>query len=508
MAKKNSLRLCILLISITIFSGCNSVGFNPEVNFSPSLESIVIDNVSPSDRIQIEDTVRDKDGMVQLSVPGGIYLQGSTEEDVAVGINLCQQHYQPCNSWYYEREFPPHEVTLSPFLIDQSEVTNQQFQSCVEAGSCTEPMVCKKGEPTYQDSQKADHPVVCVSWEEAKNYCEWVGGRLPTEAEWEYAFRGEESLIFPWGDEFVGSNLNFCDVNCDQGHADDAFDDGYKRTAPVGSIPSGVSWSGLNNQGGNVSEWVSDWFGEYEPGDLKNPTGPTSGTQKLIKGCSWYSPAAYCRGAARGSVDPDTRFDYLGFRCAASSFPVIDGVLQPGEWDQADLFHFEDESELFLLQKGGYLYLAVRAGIDEMIAGNVFLQNGNQIFIMHTSAALGTAIYQEEGDSWVKIQDFEWCCRSKIESEAAREDREIFFNQDGWLGINSFNGNENELEYKIRLTGTETYLAVNFLSADTPGLKLVWPIGLVDGPAQPVDGGFPELMDFSPENWLNLEELP
>jgi len=213
-----------------------------------------------------------------------------------------------------------------------------------------------------------------------------------------------------------------------------------------------------------------------------------------------------------GCINADPPMESLEITSAedgAEKFqPVIDGVLQPGEWDQADLFHFEDESELFLLQKGGYLYLAIRAGIDEMIAGNVFLQNGNQIFIMHASAALGTVIYQEAGDSWVKIQDFEWCCRSKIESEAAREDREIIFNQDGWLGINSFNGNENELEYKIRLTGTETYLAVNFLSADTPGLKLVWPIGLVDGPAQPVDGGFPKLMDFSPENWLNLEELP
>lgn len=189
---------------------------------------------------------------------------------------------------------------------------------------------------------------------------------------------------------------------------------------------------------------------------------------------------------------------------AENDRPVIDGILQPGEWEQAERFNFEDESELFLLKKDGYLYLAVRAGIDEMIAGNVFLQNGNQIFIMHTSAALGTAVYQEDGDTWIKIQDFEWCCRSKIDSETARADRETFFDREGWQGINSFNGNENELEYKIRLTGSETYLAVNFLSADTPGLKLVWPIGIVDGPAQPVDGGFPELMDFSPMDWFDL----
>jgi len=508
MAKLISLKLCILVISITIIAGCNSVGFIPEVTSSPSPESTVIDNVNPSDLIQIEETVRDKDGMVQISVPGGIYLQGSTEEEVAFGINLCQQHYQPCNSWYYEREFPPHEVTLSPFLIDQSEVTNQQYQSCVEAGFCTEPLVCKKGEPTYLDSRKADHPVVCVNWEEANNYCKWVGGRLPTEAEWEYAFRGEKSRIFPWGDEFVGSNLNYCDVNCDQGHADDAFDDGYIKTAPAGSFPSGVSWSGLNNLGGNVSEWVDDWFGEYETDDQKDPTGPATGTQKLIKGCSWYSPAAYCRGAARGSVDPITAFDYLGFRCAANSSPVIDGVLQPGEWDQAAPHYFEDGSELYILFSGNYLFLAIRAGFEEMIAGNVFLHDGDQISIMHTSAALGTAIYQENVDTWTKVKDFEWCCRSKMDNETARADRGTFFVQEDWIGINSFIGNQNELEFKIRLTGSEEYLAVNFLSADTPDLKLVWPIGLTDGPAQPIDGGFPDTLDFSPESWLSLEELP
>jgi len=187
--------------------------------------------------------------------------------------------------------------------------------------------------------------------------------------------------------------------------------------------------------------------------------------------------------------------------------PEIDGRIQPGEWDDARIDFFEDGSELFLLNKDGYLYLAIRAGFDEMIAGNVFLHNGDQIYIMHTSAALGTALYQEEVDTWTKVKDFEWCCRSKMDSETARANREIFFVQEGWLGINSFNGNENELEYKVRLTGSEVYLAVNFLSADTPGLKLVWPIGLVDGPAQPVDGGFPGVMDFAPDLWHSLGEI-
>lgn len=193
---------------------------------------------------------------------------------------------------------------------------------------------------------------------------------------------------------------------------------------------------------------------------------------------------------------------------AGDDGPVIDGVLKPGEWDQADLFHFEDGSELFMLRSGEYLYLGIRVIPSEMIAGNVFLNDGNQISILHTSAALGTAIYQEDGDTWRKIQDFEWCCRSRIESEAAQEDREIFFNQNGWLGINSFLGNENELEYQILLSGSVQNFAVNFVSADNPDKRQIWPVDVVDGPAQPIEGGFPEMMDFIPEYWQNLEELP
>lgn len=185
--------------------------------------------------------------------------------------------------------------------------------------------------------------------------------------------------------------------------------------------------------------------------------------------------------------------------------PIIDGKLDLGEWDQADLYYFEDGSELFLTINGGYLFLAVRTGIPDRIAGNVFVQKGDQIAIYHTSAALGTAVYQNAGEKWIKTEDFDWCCRSRIDSEDARTNREHFLGQEGWLGVNSFLGNKNEFEYKIQLSGSEVYLAVNFLSADTPGLKYVWPTDIVDGPAQPVDGGLPEQMEFDPVKWFDLE---
>ena len=188
--------------------------------------------------------------------------------------------------------------------------------------------------------------------------------------------------------------------------------------------------------------------------------------------------------------------------------PVIDGILLPGEWDLADLYYFEDGSELYLLFSENHLYLAIKTISAEMISANVFLSSEERIHILHTSAALGTAIYQPEGDIWRRTRNFEWCCRSSVDDASTRAVREAFYHTENWLGINSFNGNENELEYKISLSGSEEYLAVNFLRVDQIEDKLVWPLGISDGPAQPTIGGFPDTMDFSPENWLNLEELP
>ena len=142
-----------------------------------------------------------------------------------------------------------------------------------------------------------------------------------------------------------------------------------------------------------------------------------------------------------------------------------------------------------------------------MIAGNVFLQEGDRIAVMHTSAALGTAYYQEEGDSYQKIKDFEWCCRSKIDDDLSLAAREVFYLEEGWLGVNSFMGVVNELEYKISLEGNPVKLAVNFIHADGGGEKQVWPVDLDDGVTLPSAGGFPDLIAFSVEDWVSMEEL-
>jgi formylglycine-generating enzyme required for sulfatase activity len=253
--------------------------------------------------------------MVMVYVPGGSFLMGSTDEEIDEAIKLCKEHYSYCNDWYYAREVPQHLVRVDSFWLDQTEVTNAQYRACVEAGICEPPVDCFKGEPTYNDPLKAVHPVVCVDWYDAQAYCEWTGGRLPTEAEWEYAARGEEGLLYPWGNVFDGTKLNYCDSTCEESHADDTFTDGFAKTAPVGSFPEGVSWCGAYDMAGNVFEWVSDWLGDYSDEAQVNPFGPEFGTEKVSRGCSWFYHPARARTAARESMEPDKSFDRLGFRC-------------------------------------------------------------------------------------------------------------------------------------------------------------------------------------------------
>jgi formylglycine-generating enzyme required for sulfatase activity len=288
------------------------------LDFLENLPDTSSTSIPPTIPIMGDTWVRPNDEATMLYVPSGTFQMGSTDAEIEDAIDLCQKHYNICNRWYYERESPQHAVSLDGYWMDQTEITNAQYRQCVQAGTCTEPSICKKGQATYADADKTDHPVVCVNWEEAQTYCEWTGARLPTEAEWEFSFRGEVGSIYPWGDEFDGSMLNYCDTNCSESHADDRFDDRYPQTAPVGSFPQGKSWSGALDMGGNVTEWMADWLGDYSSAAVSNPGGPTTGREKMLKGCSWFFHPTYCRGAARASVDPDTRLDYVGFRCVVS----------------------------------------------------------------------------------------------------------------------------------------------------------------------------------------------
>ena len=249
--------------------------------------------VSTSSNITME-MVRPSDGMQMVFVAGGSFTLSERGKGGAGS----------------------HSVTLDSYWIDQTEVTNEKYSLCVEDGVCQAPTTCAWGDPTYGDESYKDHPVICVTREMASTYCDWASGRLPTEAEWDYAARGPGRTIYPWGDEFDSERLNFCDASCP--HTDARFhdhNDGYAKTSPVGNYPNGASWCNAMDMAGNVWEWVSDWYGPYPMEDQVNPAGPDLGSEGLIRGGSWYDNPEFNRSDHRHPYDPRDHIHLIGFRC-------------------------------------------------------------------------------------------------------------------------------------------------------------------------------------------------
>jgi eukaryotic-like serine/threonine-protein kinase len=267
---------------------------------------------------------RETDGMTMVYVPAGEFEMGSTEGD--------------------EDAEPVHTVALDAFWLDQTEVSVAQFRQFVAAADHETTAEESGSSWAYTDDgwewvegadwahpqgpasqAEDDHPVVHISWHDADAYCAWAGGRLPTEAEWEYAARGPESLIYPWGNIFDGTRLNYCDQNCPRrDRADEDVDDGYEFTAPVGSYPGGASWIGALDLSGNVWEWTADWYAEdyYAQSPRENPTGPEEGEYRVLRGGDWWNSADGSRCGYRVWYFPWDWGLYRGFRCVRTSPPV------------------------------------------------------------------------------------------------------------------------------------------------------------------------------------------
>jgi formylglycine-generating enzyme required for sulfatase activity len=241
-------------------------------------------------------------------------------------------------------ERPAHNVTLSPFCIDRYEVTVERYLACSDNGGCKrasrvnenwEPELTKHQRDVYDPLCNirdpvghAKHPINCVDWEMADTFCHEAGGRLPTEAEWEFSARGPDGRKYPWGDDApTGKYLNACGTECvEWGKKHDEpltamydMDDGYAATAPVGSFPIGKSRYGVEDVVGNVWEWVADWYEPYTGAPKVDPKGPETGTQRVIRGGGWNgSNIAWVRPSFRYKAVPAEKSHGFGFRCAKS----------------------------------------------------------------------------------------------------------------------------------------------------------------------------------------------
>ena len=212
-------------------------------------------------------------------------------------------------------EAPVYTVVVDGFWLDRTLVTNAQYAiflnapgTDMEGGTTWIGSYCPVEQIDGQfrpRSGYADHPVTAVSWFGAAAYCEWAGARLPTEAEWEYAARGPEERVYPWGDTFDVSRLNCKEAD-------------IEGTTPVGKYPNGASWCGALDMAGNVWEWVADWLGVYPGGRQVNPGGPASGAfpYRVMRGGSWHNDQSRARGHYRNGSIPDVRQHNTGFRCA------------------------------------------------------------------------------------------------------------------------------------------------------------------------------------------------
>ncbi len=201
---------------------------------------------------------------------------------------------------------PLHRLHLSSYWIDQKGVTNGQYRACVNGGSCLPPKV----RVAFDDSQLDHHPVTDVTWVQARTYCQWVGKRLPTEAEWEKAARGIDGRRYPWGnsDEVIQkSRLPLTDGKSSP-----------NGVAPVGMASVSVSPYGVVGMIGVVSEWVKDWYAEdfYRTSPSRDPQGPLRGTFRVLRGGSWTERPLELRAGYRGWDEMTYWGPTLGFRCA------------------------------------------------------------------------------------------------------------------------------------------------------------------------------------------------
>jgi formylglycine-generating enzyme required for sulfatase activity len=259
-----------------------------ELAASIKTESVPTQVVVPRDFSMYKTLVGD-DEREMVQIPEGPFVMGSKDGD--------------------PDETPEHQTYLSTYYIDTKEVTQGEYDRFIRATKRAKPFI-----PVFEDDQskilKPELPAIGMSWADADAYCRWAGKRLPTEAEWEKAGRGEGRRRYPWGDQFGAGNANV-----------DSEEDGFKYLAPPASFEAGRSPYGVYDMTGNVAEWVADTYKEdyYQKAPYRNPLGPEDGQHKVIRGGSWRETEHNARLSKRFQAKMWRTDSTIGIRCAKSA---------------------------------------------------------------------------------------------------------------------------------------------------------------------------------------------
>jgi sulfatase modifying factor 1 len=281
---------CVLSIAVTV-AGCGGDDGTASTSETSTDESTTETGTAT------ETETGDEPDPNLIEIPGATFMMGCGADDVEC-----------------DPDSPAHEVTVSSFSIERTEVSVAAYQACVDAGSCT--VTAAASDCNLGVTGRDEHPVNCVTWQQAVDYCTFAGRRLPTEAEWELAAAGPDSRTFPWGEG---------DANCTLAHMFQMSGDtgGYgcltNVTAAVESYDNGASIDGVLQLAGNVDEWVNDWYADdyYDSGETMDPQGPADGTNKVNRGGDMFDASPLnLRAFERRQTAPDQALPERGFRCA------------------------------------------------------------------------------------------------------------------------------------------------------------------------------------------------
>jgi formylglycine-generating enzyme required for sulfatase activity len=235
--------------------------------------------------------IRRVDGFDMALVPAGCFEMGSSDTQLAEALASCNDYYGVYGCQIsFKNEQPAHQVCISrPYFIDLTAVTNRQYGKSSRTGQVN------------SINPKPNWPRESVNWQEAADFCAKRGARLPSEAEREFAARGPNALIYPFGNEFDLSKATLRKIS----------------PAPVGEKPEGASWVGALDMSGGIGEWVQDWYGPYPSDSQTDPSGPATGDKKIARGGNWFAHAAFfVRTSFREALEPTYATSVVGFRCA------------------------------------------------------------------------------------------------------------------------------------------------------------------------------------------------